>query len=54
MQRFFGMLGQRWVTPGWANDPVQKHIHGWGGRAGVGCLPWTYIRSQEEIVGRVQ
>ena len=34
-QRFFGMLGRRRVTLGWADDPVKNQDvrHGWGGRA---------------------
>ena len=42
---FFGMMVQRQVTSGWADDIVQRHGDGWGGRAGVGWLPpdvnWT-------------
>ena len=51
---FFGILGRRWVTPGWADDHVRQHVNGWGGRAGVGCLPRIDIRRQEERVGRFQ
>ena len=46
-QGFFVMLGQRWVTPGWADDIVQNQ----DGRRGI----WIQdIGRQEERVGSVQ
>ena len=32
----------------------RKEVDGWGGGAGVVCLPWTDIRRQKERVGWVQ
>ena len=48
------MLVWIWVTPGWEDDSVRINVDGWGGRAGVGCLPQTHIGCQEERVGWVQ
>ena len=46
------MLGQRQVTPKFADDPVQRHIS--SGRVGVGgvCPPRKDIRKWEERDGR--
>ena len=48
------MLGRIRVKPRWEDDPVHRKVEGWGDRAGVGCLPQTDIRRQEERVVRVQ
>ena len=48
------MQGWIWVKSGRVDDPIRRHIDGYGSDAGVACLPLTDIRRQEERVGWVQ
>ena len=49
-----GIMGRIRVTPGWSDDPVWRHVDGWGGGAGVVCLPHTDIGRQEKRLVQVQ
>ena len=48
------ILGQKQVTPRWADDPVRRHVGGGVVREGGGFPQRKEIRKHEEREGRVR